>query len=117
MRGLLDAIRDSDAVKSLESLRTGPRTVVVNNGRGPVTYTIDRTYIAYLQKGQELFARAYAQWVTEKSGDPILIRQLSEKLSNIHSDPVAYRHQWDHDDFKSIADEFNKLFRSLGWVL
>lgn len=58
----------------------------------------------------ELFARSFAQYVTDKSGDPVLLAQMQESR---HRWSAA---QWSDDDFKPIAAAFDELFTQEGWL-
>jgi len=64
----------------------------------------------YLLDKREIWARAYAQFVTEKSGVKVLTVQLEKSLS---SAPFL---QWQTDDFKPIAAAIENLFKQLGWL-
>ena len=65
----------------------------------------------------ELWARSYAQFVTERSGDPALRASLTAHRA---ADAAATRQisrllHWDDDDFAPIAEAIDQLFRRLGW--
>ena len=74
----------------------------------------DRNFARYLQKNCEVFARSYAQYITIRSGDPVLLEQLNLQL-NINSGGVGYPEFWPHDDFQPIAKAFDELFAEMGW--
>lgn len=63
-------------------------------------------YRNYLLKPQEIFARAYAQFITEESGNVAMGATLAQRI-NVH---------WSTGDFAPIRAELRKLFRSLGWM-
>lgn len=63
-------------------------------------------YLKYVFSGEELWARAYSQYVAVRSGNPALLRQLQE----LRRTPFMY--QWDDDDFEPIADAIDALIAS-----
>ena len=65
----------------------------------------------YFLSDIELFARSYAQYITEKSADPILLSEL-DKVRNGYS---PWR-QWSADDFVPIRKAFDQVFKKEGWL-
>jgi hypothetical protein len=59
----------------------------------------------YLTSPHEAFARSYAQWIAQRSGDQEALERLQ---GDGHSD------QWDDDDFKPIAAALDNLFAARG---
>lgn len=57
----------------------------------------------------EQWARAYAQWVATRSGDPLLMAQLRKAQQF----PLR---QWDDADFEPIGKAIDDLMRVQGWV-
>ena len=66
------------------------------------------------RREQELFARAYSQYVAWRSGSIRLRRQVDRAL---HS-PVLRRRllQWDYDDWWPIAISMDRLLSTAGWL-
>ncbi|MYE05051.1 MAG: hypothetical protein F4Y00_08800 [Bacteroidetes bacterium SB0662_bin_6] len=65
----------------------------------------------YLLQDQKIFARAYLQYIAEKSGNqPVL-----KALDYVRNNSPNFATQWDDADFKPIFAEFEKLFKKLGW--
>lgn len=66
----------------------------------------------YLLMPPELFARAYAQWITTKSGS----RQLKSELDAFSQGwrSHGYSAQWNDKDFEPISREFDRLFQRRG---
>ena len=66
----------------------------------------------YLLMPPELFARAYAQWITTKSGS----RQMKTELDafSIGWRGHGYSAQWEDKDFAPISREFDRLFQRRG---
>jgi hypothetical protein len=64
----------------------------------------------YFLKPQEIWARAYAQFVAEESADVQLGEDLVKALA-----ATPFR-QWETEDFEPIKEEIAKLFKSMGWT-
>jgi len=63
----------------------------------------------YLLKSWEIWARAYAQFIAERSGSPV----LEEQLKAAKADQLR---QWSTEDFAPLAAEIEKMFKQLGWI-
>ena len=68
-----------------------------------------RRHIEYLLSPKEMFSRAYSQYITLRSGDKKLLEQL-----NLYRKHGIFDSMWDDDDFESVANEFDKLFKGMG---
>lgn len=66
-------------------------------------------HIEYLLSPKEMFSRAYSQYITLRSGDKKLLSQL-----NLYKKHGIFDSMWDNDDFESVANEFDKLLKSMG---
>jgi SPP1 gp7 family putative phage head morphogenesis protein len=64
-------------------------------------------HIDYLTSDVEMFGRAYAQWITLKTGRRGLVKDL-ERMRKLPG-PDSYR-QWDDRNFGPIADALDALF-------
>ena len=94
---LYNAINASDAIKAVHAFQ---RTGSITQARA--TYLLDK---------EELFCRAFAQYVAQVSrSGPMLdsVKYLSENVS------ARAPEQWTDQDFEPIAIEMKKLFRQLG---
>lgn len=65
----------------------------------------------YYLRRREVFARAYAQFIAEESGDATMLKQVAD----IRGDVLPDRH-WEAGDFKSVRAEMRKAFVKLGWM-
>ena len=102
LNGWREAIRASSAHKKLIEASSG-----LLAGDQPER-------LEYLLEDRELFARSYAQYISERSGNPVLLQQLHAAQE---SDKIAlYANQWTRDDFKSIAKAFDRLFGRMRWL-
>ena len=70
----------------------------------------------YLRHRNEIFARAYAQYVAWRSGDPVMREQLDAILS--HPNPKRSFEHWPYEEFLPIVEAFDRLFegKELGWL-
>jgi hypothetical protein len=66
-------------------------------------------YQAYLMQPYEVFARSYAQWVAQRSGDADMIMEV-RRIRDGTRPPI----QWDYDEFEPIANAFDSLIERLG---
>lgn len=118
---LKQALLDSDLYQTLSGMvaRVG-ETITINPywTSGPVQMSINRDHLNYLMSTRECFARAYAQYIAVKSGNPIMLREL-EYLRNSWGEgnkDFLYPTQWADDDFGPIVAAFDKLFVAMGWI-
>lgn len=113
LKGLKDALEDSDAVKtlreSLESKSTFDKVgdLTMPNELSPK----DIADAEYYLEDQELFARSYAQYIATRSGNKTMLGQLDEMRSAID---FRRDRQWDGNDFAPIATAFDTLFSEKG---
>lgn len=87
-----DAVTSSRAVQSLPSVNA------------PAAYR------QYLLLSEELWARAYAQWIALRSGDATLMDEINAIRSGRSHGRVPAS-QWEDDDFEPIARALDELFR------
>jgi SPP1 gp7 family putative phage head morphogenesis protein len=75
---------------------------------------LDKDYLSYLASPHEAFARSYAQYIAQKSGNKTLLSQLAP----LQVDPLnaVYPSQWEVDDFAQIEAAFDKLFEAKKWL-
>lgn len=107
------AVDDSDAYTTIRNMRSAPddfvRIVELGDGRR-YRFVPNSAHLRYLSEPEELFARAYSQWVAEKSGN----RAMLDGLESFRSGP--YPMQWSTEDFAPIADALDELFRAEGML-
>lgn len=95
----LDASPEIQAIR--EALRTGGR-----EDFGISRYTT-RGYLRYLLDPEEIFARAYSQYVASKSGDPRWLEAIEEDRKGVRP------RQWAPETFGAIQKAFDRLFSDL----
>ncbi len=89
-----------------------------------VEYQIDRKHVAYLLAPEEVFARAYTQYIVTRSGSPTLRKQLAHHMSfsqrtafgGLTKHDLHYPEFWDPDEFEPIAKALDELFERHGWI-
>lgn len=120
-------------------LKPGETTPEFQWGKDGIPSSTDRGMVSYLLKSRETFARAYAQYVAVKSGDPAALKELakiqaSSKPAVVGVEPTAayqqtptltgkkhvpgtwsYPWAWQDDDFAPIQRAFDQLFEVAGW--
>lgn len=72
-------------------------------------YAADPDAYRYLDDPSEWWSRAYAQWVSLRSGSPVLKKQADQIIDR----EVDY---WSWDDFEPIAEAIDEAFRRRGWL-
>jgi hypothetical protein len=82
--------------------------------RGTLTIPNDPAYAQYMLSEQEIFARAYAQYVTTRSGNQEARRDLAYLQEQARRE--TYPWQWQDDEFQAIAQSMDDIFRALGWL-
>lgn len=95
-------VRRTPQVEKLEQAKTTAQL----RGMREVARVLD-----YLTSPQELWARSYAQWVTVRSGDTLLLDQLN-RLDQASVTP----HRWPDGEFGPVADAIDELASTLGWI-
>lgn len=112
------AVKNSEATQALVRKYKNPDSfeveIVDDWGRGQHVYTSkpNKDHILYLLDNKELWARSYAQYIAEKSGDPVLLEQLDKE----RQDKVYGERHWSKEDFAPISKAIDDMFESLGWV-
>jgi hypothetical protein len=99
----MQAIVRSEGVQKLRGMRE------VERKENP----LKKTYLQYLIKYEELWARAYAQWIASEDESGELKKQLNQlRDSPLHD---KYPYQWSDSDFEPIRMAFNELAVKRGW--
>jgi hypothetical protein len=112
---LMQSIGGTAAARRLHELR-GMRQVLIHiQPHRRERFTLDQAFINYLLEPRELFARAYAQYVTVRSGDLRLLTQLQEAQHDLFVG-IVYHQQWDADDFQPVLGAFDRMLRGRRWI-
>lgn len=89
---VLRLLKESPTVKIIESRVTYKKT-----------YWLDK---------KELWARAYAQYIALRSGDPTMLAELNR----VRASATQPWRQWSDSEFEVIADAIDIMFKQLGWI-
>ena len=108
-----NAIDASESIKTLKA-RTTQTTVQRIKGTLASTYTLDQKHLEYLLQDNEIWARAYSQWIAYRSGQDDLLADLSHSMSRDFQ--KIYPTQWTESDFHAIGQAMDEIFRKLGWL-
>jgi len=99
-------------VQALKDLRSGKKEITATLPDGTKKKVgISQQTLTYSLRPRELFARAYAQYIAEKTQDPRLLPELEEEQKG------KYPNQWSTEDFALIKEAFDNLFRKRGWAV
>ena len=113
---VMNAIHETPTVERLRAMRDG--TLVLRSGfRVPVAPADQAAHdatVAYALENRELFARAYAQYITHETQHPALMKDLRHALAS--PGDRAYGSQWDDDEFSPVQKAFRELLRRLSWA-
>ena len=103
-------VTSNEAIRLAEIIQT--KQIFVTNDTGDCEpREANVKYASYLSRIEEYWARSYAQYIAEKSRSGILLEQLEV----VRSSGFPYPIQWSREEFKPIAQEFDGLFRKIGW--
>jgi hypothetical protein len=112
---IMEAIERSTAVHALRALVGRQTTLVeVRPGRRE-RHRLAPAVVEYLLRPEEMFARAYAQYIARRSGQRELLAELAGERAALLSGRV-YHTQWADEDFATILETFDRLLAEKGWT-
>lgn len=94
-------VRNLAAAIDIALVRVDPRSPIVRR-------------LADFLSTDELWARCYTQFIVLRSARADLRADL-ENVRSVAVDDLVFPLHWDEREFDPIADEIDRLFRSLGW--
>jgi len=103
----MTAIENSEAYKALDKAWETGKLVLKGSS---MTVGLSRETCAYYLSQQELWARAYAQYIANKSGNAAMLKELKKLQSSIIPS------QWSDEDFIEIEKAIDELFKERGWL-
>ncbi len=117
MAAFTKAALDSPQVKQLRALLLRKNVEMVVEGKLR-RVPIDHPHVSYLLSTREIFARAYSQWIAERSGNPAMKTQLNMRRGKTASSAhdVLYTVHWLDEDFAPIKVALDELFRAMKWT-
>ena len=68
--------------------------------------------VAEAQQNHVIWARAYSQYIAQKSQNPTLLAGLNARRSNLDFDFLKM--YWSDKNFQPVAEKFDALFRAKG---
>lgn len=92
-----------------QELKSSPTMQAVRNDEVKILQG-DTSTRNYMLQGREMFARAFEQYVTVKSGNPI----LTTHLEKVAADPLLGFQYWQPDEFGPIAEAIDRTFMEAG---
>lgn len=95
---VIQAMKETNAVRLLQQRKDA------------ATSYRERSYHDYMLNPKELWARGYAQFIAQESGNKTLKAELAKAQS------VGEGRQWSTDDFTPVAAAMRKLFKNLNWL-
>lgn len=98
---LMKAIEDSPEIQAIKAMKFPGWSKQAKE---------NREHKQYLLLPEERFARAYSQWVGQRSGRTKYEEAIRVRLAS------GWGAQWKPETFAPIAGEFEKLFRRKGWL-
>ena len=112
-----ETIKKSQAVQTLgHFLDPTVRTIGVKLWDGSVVeHPVDKSYVGYLLKAEESWARSYSQFIAIQSHNPELMQQLERERKRPVSG-IYYPKHWNDADFQPILTEMEAIFRGLRWM-
>lgn len=105
--------KESKTMKNIGDILLKRRVQI--NGEPQLISPALRKHLRYLEQDHEIFARAYAQYIAEKSGSKVMISGIDKAV--LRDGKIGYSHQWDWDDFKAISEAFDEMMKELEWVV
>lgn len=109
---LLAAIKQTPTTKALlEGIKSGK---ILSEGRMMFANQRSKEYMEYLARDREIFARAYSQYIANKSSSDILKKQLAGLIKDQGNDTM--RQHWSEEEFKPIEKLFEEIFIEKGWI-
>lgn len=110
MREFRNAAEDSAAVQRIKRIHDGEEKITYAGKE----YDGDKRYARYLYSGDEVWARAYAQYVATHSGSRVLLDELEEMVQDAQRG--GYPTQWTPEDFAPISRAIDKVLIEAGWL-
>jgi hypothetical protein len=114
LSGWREAVEATEAVQRLSDLSEMSRFRVSGPGGGFRYVPVDRMYVRYLLRPQELFARSYAQLVAMESQNADFLTEMAI-LRATRGGLIKYPAQWRNDDFMAIRESLLRAIMEMKW--
>lgn len=106
VRRWYDAAAETRAVQGLRALRASAAIQRLRTATGG-------SFLEYVLDPEEIWARAYSQYIAVRSGDQELLAEVGRVVRR--RDELGRLMQWDANDFEPVARAMDELFENLGW--
>lgn len=100
-------VAKTDGIRRLKEARETMQPVKDALGR---SITLSRRQLDYLLGYEEIWARAYSQYIATRSQNRVLLEQV-ERIRQTG----VYDQMWTDEDFAPVALAIDRLFEELGW--
>ena len=107
--------KDGPAAKLMETIRASPEMRAIGQEFKFAKRKDYRDHCEYLLGKEEQFARAYSQWIAGKTQDRALINQV-DRIKLFSRTEAGKASQWDWNNFSPISEQFDALFKEMGWL-
>lgn len=107
LRDLMVALEESRTGQDLREIND-KLTAAVAKGK-PVED--QKGFVEYLRMPEEMFARAYAQYISIKSGRASMVQAINDSLIDPNDGGIM---QWPPEEFGPISDAMDKYLRNRG---
>lgn len=112
VQNVIGVAKQTDALKNIAGILKS-KSFVIGGEKIPLTKRL-RDHLNYLMDPKEIWARAYAQFISKRSSSPSIKKQLQGLLDS--ETKIPYSHQWQDPDFEIIEKEIEKMMIDLGWI-
>lgn len=99
----VDAVGNSVAVQEIADMLAAGRAL--SSG-----HPVKSSFLEYLLRPSELWARSYSQFVAQRSGNSAILSELSEFQE------LELPFQWQENDFRAIDLAIERVLRAVGWI-
>lgn len=108
---VIDTIKVTDQFQYWRDLRAGKRDIIYTRADGSQgSYAPSRAFMDYVMEDEELWARAYTQYIVIRSQQPEMLQELAAYRTR----PAGFD-QWDEVDFVPVANAIDVLMGAIGW--
>lgn len=111
---VVSVARESKAMKNIEALVNNGYVEV--NGKKIWHSGKIKKHLNYLNNPKEVWARAYAQFIAEKSGSQKMIEGLETTIARDRKRKF-WAYQWETEDFADISAAIEKMMIDEGWIV
>ena len=113
MAKVIAAANKSDLVKKIRAtLKSGKITIKKEEIK---LSTRVRKHLNYLVDEKEIWARSYAQYIAEKSGNTVMKESIAISVTRYADE--GYGYQWAPDDFADLSAAIEEMMIELGWMV